>query len=96
MKMLKDGLQDDGQESRTRPMPVIGQKRKKESWLQRKIRACRFLAGFLRYWGPLAFREIIEDWRSALAADRRLGDGDGTAEWERPSNSDVGLDVASR
>jgi hypothetical protein len=70
-------------------MPEIGQKRKKECWLQRKVRACRFLAGFVRYWGPLAFREVIEDWQSAWAADGKGGGGDGEAERQRLLNGDT-------
>jgi hypothetical protein len=51
-------------------MPAIAQKRKKKCWLPRKIRLYRSLAGLVRYWGALAFREVIEDWQSVLAADR--------------------------
>jgi hypothetical protein len=77
---LKDRLQATPGKSTTRAMPTIAPKRKKACWLRRKIEACRSLAQSARYWGPLAFREVIEDWRSLLAADRKVVPGDGPAE----------------
>lgn len=61
-------------------------KHHKEPWLQRKIGACRFFAGFVRYWGPLACREVLEGWQSVLDADGELAGGDCPAKRRRRCN----------
>jgi hypothetical protein len=55
----------------------------------RKPRTCRMLVPFLRGWGPLALREILENWQSAMAPDERLAGGDFSAERRRSKNREI-------
>ena len=52
-------------------MPPTKQDTKKESWLWRKIRVWRAFVMDVRHWGPLAIREIVDDWSLAIRPDRK-------------------------
>jgi hypothetical protein len=56
-------------------MPPTKQDAKTESWLWREIRGWRTLFVAIRHWGPLAIREVIDNWCLVIRPNRRIGSG---------------------
>lgn len=54
----------------------------KKSWLQGTIRGWHAMFADLFHWGPLALREIVDDWCLAIGPDWRAGDGNRVANRE--------------
>jgi hypothetical protein len=57
-------------------MPTTDGAPQRGHWLQRRIHACRVVLGGLRRWGPLAWREMVDDSQSAFDTDRAGGGHD--------------------
>lgn len=55
---------------------------KKVSWFQRQIREWRTLFMDIRHWGPLAIREVIDDWCLMIRPNGRLASGKREADQE--------------
>ena len=65
-----------------RTMPPTKPDAKKESWLRRKIWGWHAFAVDVFYWGPLAVREIVDNWCLAIRPNRKLGGGSRVADQE--------------
>jgi len=58
------------------------QNTKKVSWFRRKIREWHALFVDIRHWGPLAIREVIDNWCLVIRQNRRIGSGKREADQE--------------
>jgi hypothetical protein len=65
-------------------MRTTKQDAKREPWLRRKIRGWHaFVVGML-HWGPLAIREIVDNWCLAIGPNRKVGGGNRVVDQELP------------
>lgn len=73
-------------------MPTTKQNTKKESWLRRKIGGWHAFVVDLLHWGPLAIREIVDNWCLAIRPRRTLGGGHRVADPKLHKKLDHGAD----
>ena len=73
-------------------MPTVKENTKKKSWLRRMIPGWHAFVVDVLHYGPLAMREIVDEWCLAIGVDWKVGDGKRVASRELQRKRDCDTD----